>query len=238
MNRVFAICALFVSTGCGFIPGEGFFSEPGADGMTADELPAPSSFSCDDLESDPLLCVDFNDGEATGFTWEGGEWEVVDGRLVGYGPDAPPGACTDSLMTHAVVSDAVAQDVIVTLEMTAIDRVDKVLLLRSVDGANRLQLNFRALTRDGNYGDLMVQQIDGCVFTLLTTEGELPIGHEMGEKIDVEVRLIGTNLTVKVDGHDVVNRDFPNIVVRSGAVGLGVIDHATSVFDDLVVTAP
>lgn len=237
MKRSLVVCVVVVTTGCGFIPGEGFFSGPDSDGVTADELPTASRFSCDDLDSDPLLCVDFNDGAAPGFSWEGGDWQVVDGRLVGYGPDAPSGACSDSLMTHAVVTQATAQDLVVSLEMTAMERVDKVLLLRSVDGANRLQLNFRALTRDGNYGDLMIQEIRDCAFTLHTAEGELPIGHEMGEKIDVEVRLIGTHLRVKVDGHEVVSRDFP-IAVRSGAVGLGVIDHATSVFDDLVVTAP
>jgi len=237
MYRALVGFVAFVSTGCGFIPGEGFSSEPGSDGVSADELPTASTFSCEDLEAEPLLCVDFNDGSMPGFVLEGGTWEVVDGRLVGYGPDAPPGACTESLMTHAVLTQTVLQDLVVSVEMTAMERVDKVLLLRAVDGANRLQLNFRALTRDGNYGDLMIQEIRDCEFNLLTEEGELPIGHEMGDSIDVEVSLVGTRLRVSVDGHVVVNRDF-EVAVRAGAVGLGIIDHATTMFDDLVVTAP
>lgn len=235
MTAALAVAGTVAATGCEMM--NGFMSDPNAQGVSAEDLPEASKFSCDDVEGDVVLCEDFNDGEANGFHWEGGDWEIIDGRLIGYGPDAVPGNCTDHLMTHAVLSSVEAQDVHVQLEMAAVERVDKVLLLRSVDGANRLQLNFRALTRDGDYGDLMVQETRDCVFTLLTEEGEVPIGHEMGEKIDVEVWLTGANLRVEVDGHEVLDREFP-ILVTSGAVGVGVIDHATSVFDDLVVRAP
>lgn len=237
MKRLMFTMGLAVwALGCGWIPGEGFFSDPNGDAVTADELPNASGFSCDDAEGDPLFCADFNDGETRGFDWEGGEWEVVDGRLIGYGPNAATGECADSLMTHAVLTGVRAENVHVTLEMAAMERVDKVVLLRSKDAQNRLQLNFRALTNDGNYGDLMVQETRGCVFTVLTQEGEIAIPHEMGEKIDVEIWLSGVRLKVAVDGHTVLDRDFA-INVESGAVGLGVIDHATSVFDDLVISA-
>lgn len=220
--------------GCGWVPGEGFFNPD--DGVTGDDLPEASGFSCDDADGDPLFCADFNDGETRGFDWEGGDWEVVDKRLVGYGPDAAQGDCVDHLMTHAVLTDVRAENVHMTLEMAAMERVDKVVLLRSKDAANRLQLNFRALTRDGDYGDLMVQETRGCNFTLLTQEGEIPIGHDMGEKIDVEIWLSGVHLKVDVNGHTVLDRDFP-INVETGAVGLGVIDHATSMFDDVVINS-
>lgn len=223
--------------GCGWIPGEGFFSDPNAQGVTAEELPDASNFKCSDAGGDPLFCADFNDGETRGFDWEGGDWEVIDGRLVGYGPDAPPGNCADHLMTHAVLTDVQPQDVHVSLEMAAMERVDKVVLLRSANTANRMQLNFRALTRDGDYGDLMVQETRNCAFTILTQPGEIPIGHDMGEKIDVDIWLTGTRLRVEIDGNQVVDRDF-DIVVQSGSVGLGVIDHAASMFDDVVVENP
>lgn len=114
------------------------------------------------------------------------------------------------------------------------ERVDKVVLLRNQDSANRLQLNFRALTRDGDYGDLVVQETRGCVFTLLTEDGEVPIGHDIGEPIEAEIWLDGQNLLVHVNGHTVLDRDFP-IAEVAGAVGIGLIDHATTVFDDLVI---
>ena len=52
-------------------------------------------------------------------------------------------------MTHAVVTTPMPQELAVTLRMKAMERVDKVLLLRSLGDGDRLQLNFRARTRDG-----------------------------------------------------------------------------------------
>lgn len=236
MKRVLLSTASLLTAACGWIPGEGFFSDPNADGVTADELPEASNFECADAEGEPLFCADFNDGQTEGFSYEGGEWEVVDERLIGYGPNAPTGDCTESLMTHAVLTDVRAQDVHMKVQLTAMERVDKVILLRNEDSANRLQLNFRALTRDGDYGDLMVQETRGCVFTVLTELGEVPIGHDMGEPIDAEIFLTGQRLVVLVNGETVLDRSFP-IAEVTGAVGIGVIDHATSVFDDLVIYA-
>lgn len=87
-------------TGCAWTP----FGD-GEAGIEAGELPEKSSFSCGEVEGDPLFCADFNDGETSGFSFEGGDWEVIDERLIGYGPDAPAGDCTQSLMTHAVLTD-------------------------------------------------------------------------------------------------------------------------------------
>lgn len=234
MNRALLVIACSFATACGWVPGQGFLSDPNAGGVTADELPEASNFDCSDADGEPLFCADFNDGETDGFSYEGGEWEVVDERLIGYGPSAPSGDCTESLMTHAVLTDVRAQNVHLKVQLTAMERVDKVILLRNQDAANRLQLNFRALTRDGDYGDLMVQETQNCIFTLLTEVGEVPIGHDMGEPIDAEIFLTGQQLVVLVNGETVLDRSFP-IAEVTGAVGIGVIDHATSVFDDLVI---
>lgn len=220
---------LLVMMGCGFIPGEDLFGDPSD--ITSSDLPPASKFSCNDIRDlDPQVCIDFNYTPDTKLG-EDGIFEIVDGRLVGHGPDAGE---DESLMTHLILPEFTGKDLHISLETTSMQRVDKVLLLRSVDSSNRLQLNFRALTGDGDYGDLIVQETRDGVFTLLTDPGEIPIGHELGETIKIEVWLINKYLRVRVNDEVVVSRDF-NIAMVTGRMGVGVIDHSLTVFDDLVI---
>lgn len=238
-GAIFTLCApLLCAGGCGDVPlgegegeGEGEVDELG--------LPPASDFSCDDLDDldgSEAACLDWNDTTTPGLEVEGGRWEVRGGMIVGFGPDSPSGDCTASLMSHALVPAVTAQDQRVRARLSSLARVDKVITLRSVDPANRVQVNFRATDTDGSYGDLMVQEIRDCVFTVFTGEGEIPIPHALGEAIDVELELVGTRLMVQVDGQTVFEREVP-VVERAGQIGFGIIDRSTTVFDDVVMTS-
>jgi hypothetical protein len=198
------------------------------------DLPPASTFSCDSLDGSEDACIDFNDGDDRGMRTEGGAWTVADGWYVGEGPETVGGDCTDSLLTHAIIPDIEAQDAEVRMTMAALERVDKAIVLRSVDAANRIQLNFRA-SEAGDYGDLMVQEVLNCEFVRHTTDGEIAIPHNIGEAVDVRVDLIGTHLRVVMNGDLVLDRDFPALSVRSGAIGMAVIDNSMTVFDDVVI---
>ena len=137
-------------------------------------------------------------------------------------------------MTSSILTGVNLTDVSVTATMASLERVDKVIVLRSADPRNRVQLNFRAISEDGHYGDLVVQEIKDCVFTKYTSEGAIAVPHAMGEKIAVSVDLIGTHLAVQVNQRAVFEGDVP-VAIRAGDVGVGVIDHSTTVFDDLVI---
>lgn len=52
---------------------------------------------------------------------------------------------------------------------------------------------------------------------LVTQPGEVPIGHDMAQKIAVEIWLSGVHLNVAVEGHTVFERDFePNVEAGVG----------------------
>jgi hypothetical protein len=198
------------------------------------DLPPASTFSCDSLDGSEDACIDFNDGDDRGMRTEGGGWSVAERWYVGEGPATVAGDCTDSLLTHAIIPDVEAQDVEVRMTMAALERVDKAIVLRSADAANRIQLNFRA--RDaGDYGDLMVQEVVNCEFVRHTTDGEIAIPHDMSDPIDVRVDLIGTHLRVVMNGDLALDRDFPALSVRNGSIGMAVIDNSMTLFDDVVI---
>lgn len=199
-------------------------------------LPAASDFSCANLDGSESACFDFNDGSATTLTTEGGRWENVGGRFVGFGPEVVPGACTGSLMTHALVPGLVVEDVSVHVQLASVARVDKVVVLRSTGEENRVQVNLRALDSDASYGDLVVQEIRDCEFIRYTQEGEVPIPHALGDAVEVDINLVGARLTVEIDGTTAFDRDVP-VALRSGQVGLGIIERSTTMFDDIVVTS-
>jgi hypothetical protein len=229
-----AVCALLlVGSACGDVSLGGDEDQGVLPGGL--RLPSPSGFSCDDLDGSEEACLDWNDARQPGLEIEGGRWEVRNGMAVGFGPDAVPGDCTDSLMSHAMVPDVEAQDVLVRARLASLQRVDKVLVLRSADPANRVQVNFRA--REGaDYGDLIVQEIRDCAFTKHTADNEIPIPHGFGDAIDVEVELVGAVVRVRVDGAVVFDREVP-IAVRAGKAGFGVIDRSVTVFDDFVMVS-
>lgn len=226
-----AVCLL---SACGDValPGD----DPRGSGGDTRALPPSSGFSCDDLDGSETACLDFNDDSDPGLDVEGGRWAVRQDSYVGWGPDAVAGDCTESLMTHALVPDVEAQDLHLHARLTSVERVDKVLVLRSRDRANRLQLNFRATDVDGSYGDLMVQEIRDCAFRRLTGEGEIPVPHALGAPIDVDVDLVGAHLLVEVDGRPVLDRDV-DVAVASGRIGFGIIDRSITSFDDVVMTS-
>lgn len=239
--RVVAFAITLPSTvligACGDVPlGEG--EGEGEDIAEVEDLrlPPSSNFSCDDLDGSEEACLDWNDADAPGLEVEGGRWEVRERMVVGYGPETLPGDCTDSLMSHALVPDVTARDLRLRARLTSLTRVDKVLVLRSADPGNRVQLNFRALDDDGAYGDLMVQEIRDCVFTVFTGEGEVPIPHAIGEPLEVVIDLVGSRLAVDVDGRNVFDREVP-VALREGKIGFGVIDRSVTVFDDVVMTS-
>lgn len=167
---------------------------------------------------------------------ERGSFDVVSEGLVGTGPEAEPSVCSEAIWSHALFEGLSRQDVSISMLPAPVQRVDKAIVLRATDGRNRLQLNFRAHDQQGNYGDLMVEEVRDCVFTLLTAEGEIPIDDVLGLAIDVTVELVGVQLVVLVDGVLVVDRDFPVRVV-SGEVGFGVIARSRAVFDNVVIDA-
>ncbi len=226
MKKIIVIAGVLGTCACG----------PVGSGPDAIDHPLPdaSDFSCSDLDGSETACIDFNDGNDATFASEGGAWDVEDGWYVGTGPEQVPGPCPDSLMTHAIWSTAQAQDLSVHVRMASVLRVDKVLVLRSQDPANRVQLNFRALSENGALGDLMVQEIRDCTFTMFTAEGQVPAPHDVGQAIDVDVDLVGTHLSVQMDGNSIFDDDVP-VAVRSGRVGVAVIDHSETVFDNLIV---
>jgi hypothetical protein len=234
------VCGVALATSACELSFEG--AEQGAvteDDGDADELnlPRPSTFSCDELEGSALACVDFNDGDRGGFAGEGGEWKPTDGRLVGFGPEAAGGACPDSLMTHAMLRGVEAQDVSVHAELVAAVRVDKAIVLRSAGERDRVQLNFRALDEEGNYGDLMIQEVKDCAFVKHTADGENPLPHDIGDRLEVDVDLIGARLTVIVNDEQVFDDDVPALAVRSGEAGVAVIERSTAAFDDFVLVS-
>jgi hypothetical protein len=229
------VCGVLACTvGC-VIGGGGEDDQSDAEKLGLD-LPSASNFSCDDLDGSESMCLDFNDDSSPGFEKEGGEWERVDGRYVGWGPELTAGTCTSSLMTHALVPDVEAQDLSFHAELASLVRVDKTITLRSVDEGNRLQVNFRAFDEDGNFGDLIVQEMRDCGKVPYTTDNEIPIPHQLGEKIDVDIDVIGAHVTIKVNDVTQFDRELP-IAVRPGRVGIGVIENATTMFDDLVMVS-
>ncbi|HEY4219882.1 MAG TPA: hypothetical protein VGO62_01035 [Myxococcota bacterium] len=229
LRVMFGMCGMFVlvAAGCGPI-GDGSGPE------ITDLLPPASKFKCSDLDGTETACVDFNDGNKHGFSGEAGTWDVVDGRYLGWGPDDNPTTCADSLITHAIFPAVNAQDLTVHAQLASIKRVDKVLVLRSVDQGNRLQINFRARDAGGEYGDVMVQEVKDCVFSKFTNDGQIPLDNELGDALDVDVTLAGQHITVVAGGKTLLDADEP-ITVQAGKVGVGVIDHSESMFDNFIV---
>jgi hypothetical protein len=208
--------------------------DPDTNARIEQDLPPASTFRCSQLTDHPTACVDFTDGKSDQFVTEGGEWQVIDGRYIGWGPDAAAPPCADSLMTHAIFQQVEAQDFSLHAQLDSVKRVDKVITFRSADPANRVQINFRDVDAQGHFGDVMVQEIKNCVFTKFTHDGQIPLPHPMNNPIAVDLDVQGAHLTVKVDGNTVIDADEP-FAVRSGKIGFGVIDHSETVFDDFVV---
>ena len=205
----------------------------------------PSTFSCSDLgavdsDASSRMCFDFSSTSAAS-SWmpDGGTWTVVNGQYVGTGPsDAVTCVGAGSAMTASLVDNFSAADVRVHVQMTSVDRPDKVIVLRSRDSGNRVELNFLA---NFNYGTpeggvLIIQELVNCAYFNRNPPGTIAIPHNIGDTITVDLELRGTQLTVSFDGSQVFSGAIA-VATDPGGVGLGVITGGTVVFDDFWVEA-
>jgi hypothetical protein len=188
------------------------------------------------------MCFDFSAPSQGSSSWmpEGGTWTVVNGQYIATGPDAPV-TCVDagSLMTASLVDNFSAANVRVHVQMTSVDRPDKMIVLRSRDSGNRLELNFVAYwdyngTRVA--GELVIQELVNCQYFLRAPLDSISVPHNIGDTITVDLDLRGTQLTVKVDGTQVFDGAL-TIATDPGGVGVGVITGGTVRFDDFWVEA-
>jgi hypothetical protein len=182
--------------------------------------------------ADATLCDDFNGGDDSGWSPEGGSWEIVDGRYVGHGPSEPDGAACASLMTASLREGSEATDLTMHAELGSDERLDKTIVLRATDGANRIELNFRGAP----INDVIVQELVDCEVVYLTEEGQVHVEQPEGERIGVDVMLRGERLEVTVDGQQVIGTNFPFANTGEGRAGVAVIDGATTTFDDVWMT--
>jgi hypothetical protein len=173
------------------------------------------------------FCDDFESGSAENWQPYDGTWTVDSREYVGRAGTDQCGtgfSSNESLIRHVN-----AADVDVRLEMRAMQRVDKGIVLRSTSAGDQIELNFRA---SPFFSDLVVQELVGCQFNFLDA---VAVPHEMGEVLKVHVRLVGQRLTVWVGGRPVLDRLLP-FQAKRGAVGLAVItDHGVSGFDNVRV---
>src|SRR6266487_1104142 len=163
-----------------------------------------------------FFCDDFSTGSTDQWSPGEGLWTVKDGAYVGEGTDERFG-CGEFPTNQTLIRDFQARDVDLELDMMSIQRVDKILVLRSADPDNQIELNFRAERPDEFPSDLVVQERSRCNFTLLTPEFSVLIPpHQVGQTIHTRAQLVHERLRVWIDGTLVLNRSFP-FSVRSGA---------------------
>ena len=186
------------------------------------------------------MCFDFSSASA-GSSWmpDGGTWTVVNGQYIATGP-ADPVTCVGagSLMTASLVDNFSAANVRVHVQMTSVDRPDKVIVLRSRDSGNRIELNFLANYDFRNSGGRGADDPRARQLRLLQSRpaGYDLVPHNIGDTITVDLDLRGTQLTVKVGGAQVFDGAI-TVATDPGGVGVGVITGATAVFDDFWVEA-
>ena len=185
------------------------------------------------------MCFDFsNASQVPPWTPDGGTWTVVNGHYTGTGP-ADQVTCVNagSLMTASLVDNFSAADVRVHVQMTSVDRADKVIVLRSRDSGDRIELNFVAFWGDSGAqqgGVLVIHQLVNCAQSLLAPAISVP--HSVGDTLTVDLDLRGTQLKVKVGGSQVFDGALA-IPTDAGGVGVAVITGGTDYFDDFWVEA-
>ena len=190
--------------------------------------------SCSELGASTETCFDFNEGTASEWTPEAGDWIVSNGAYIGFAQTLDGAICQASSMVTSRLNGVVARNVRISLDMTAFDRPDKFVVLRGLDANNRIEINLRARFTDDSAGDVVVQEISDCTQILHTQWFEVDLPHELEQPLHAEITLIDNNLTVMVDGQMVLSRDF-TFPDRAGYVGLGVIEGGTVVFDSFVL---
>jgi hypothetical protein len=215
-------------------------SQSQVDAQGEDSLSTPFCSNDTDGGVGKKICIDFSDPTAAAkFLPEGGTWAVSDGIYKAKGPDAdvtcPAGS--GSLMTASVLRDFSAKNVRVHAKMRSVKMADKVLVLRSHPGGNRIEINFRTdFVYDGAAlgGDLYVCSLANCQLTVHQDVGTVSIHHPLGQAIVADVQLIGQQLTVAVDGRVVFDKSIP-VPTDSGSVGLAVFLWSETEFDDFMV---
>jgi hypothetical protein len=186
-------------------------------------------FECADVGG-TATCDDFNAGDSASWRPEGGSWSVIEGRYVGVGPETvDPAQCGASLMTASLRDGSEAVDLAFHAEIDAEARLDKTIVLRARDSANRIELNFRGAPLN----DLIVQELVDCEVAYFTAEGEVPVAQPEGAPVVIDVELRGDHLFVRADGAPVLDGEFDFANAGEGRVGLAVIDHAITSFDDV-----
>lgn len=185
--------------------------------------------------STPIFCQDFNAGTSTAWIPEGdSDWSVIGGEYVGSVTSTRTSSCGASLMMTSMFQPISARNVSVELDMRSIARADKIVVLRGLDGSNRIELNFRAQFVTPYPGDLVVQELRSCqqishapIFTIL-------VPHQSGQTIHAEITLIADRLTVVVDGTTVLDTSY-GLADRTGRIGVGVIEGGAAAFDNIVI---
>jgi hypothetical protein len=188
------------------------------------------------------LCYEFTDpAQASDFAPEAGTWTVSNGSYLACGPVKQVTCSTTngSQMTASVLRNLIAQDVRVHAKMTSVDSPDKLLVLRSRPGGNRIELNFRAKFVDDadtpQGGELYIDGLVDCANPIYVTVGVLPLPHVIGQAIVADVQLIGQHLTVVVDGKTVFDNTLPQLPTAPGSVGVAVFLTGQAQFDDFLV---
>lgn len=173
------------------------------------------------------FCDDFSDGTDTRWEPQGGLWQVTANEYVGTGV---VDACVVSGFSsnETLIGDLRASDVELRVEMRSQQRVDKGIVLRSTSPTDQIELNFRA----DPFNDLVVQELAACQFIMLEFVAQIP--HQVGQTIDVRVKLIGDLLCVWIDGELVLSRRFP-FRATSGSIGLAAINAGITAFDNVQV---
>jgi len=209
-------------------------------------LPFCSTWDARDSGAAQQLCNDFTASTSSAeFTPEAGAWIVSQGSYNASGPSeqiiCPGGEDGGSGMTASLLAGVSAQDVRIHAKLTSIVAPDKVLVLRSRPGGNRIELNFVAnYTYEGEDrgGALHISELVNCVNTVYVDANvgsdRVWIPHAIGQAIVVDLQLVGTQLTVVVDGKQVFDNTLP-VSNPSGSVGFAVFRDAETQFDDFLV---
>ena len=171
---------------------------------------------------------DFGDGTAARWTTDAGSWSVAKGQYLGGSTQAS--GCQGLGPNQSLIRDLPARDVDLQLDMTSLTGVDKGVILRSAGPENQLELNFRAERPGAFPADLVVQEIANCARTFHVPEFAVFIPHQVGQTVHVRIRLIGSQLTVWMDGATVLDHAFP-FAERTGQVGVAV--QGVTAFDNV-----
>lgn len=204
---------------------------------------AATSVSADSLKpsthAGSVFRDDFNADNASRWVPQGGTWTVIDGEYVGQGKGDGSAPCGSIGIAQSVIKWVRAANVEVEADMRSIERVDKWIILRSVNPENEIKVNFRAERPDSYPADLIVEQLHDCQNITFTPEFSVLIPpHQVGQTIHVHVILVGKRLRVLIDRVLVLDRTFPFPRV-AGRVGLAAHDDeygpGTTAFDNVKV---